>query len=198
MNFSTFKKMSKESGAISLLTRAVELDSKNQWTSALVCYKEGLQMLMEAIKTETMDSTKKAKFREKAEEYLKRAETLQKKIDEAKKAGNFHEHIEISENAIGYSYESIFGRFLDPDVTSVHVEDPYVRAHHQIVNFLRLSELLVRKCAKLKKIHLVTGSDTNQSQDQMSKLQEIAQELQQSSVQLTFEISQTLHDRQIK
>ena len=190
--------MSKESGAISLLTRAVELDSKNQWTSALVCYKEGLQMLMEAIKTETMDSTKKAKFREKAEEYLKRAETLQKKIDEAKKAGNFHEHIEISENAIGYSYESIFGRFLDPDVTSVHVEDPYVRAHHQIVNFLRLSELLVRKCAKLKKIHLVTGSDTNQSQDQMLKLKEIAQELQQSSVQLTFEFSQTLHDRQIK
>ena len=45
---------------------------------------------------------------------------------------------------------------------------------------------------------MVTGSDTNQSQDQMLKLKEIAQELQQSSVQLTFEFSQTLHDRQIK
>ena len=42
--------MSKESGAISLLKRAVELDSKKQWTSALVCYKEGLQMLMEVKK----------------------------------------------------------------------------------------------------------------------------------------------------
>jgi hypothetical protein len=43
--------MSKETGAISLLRRAVELDAKKQWTSALVCYKEGLQMLMEAIRT---------------------------------------------------------------------------------------------------------------------------------------------------
>ena len=45
------KKMSKESGAISLLCRAVELDSKNNKTSALVCYKEGLQMLLEVIRT---------------------------------------------------------------------------------------------------------------------------------------------------
>ena len=43
--------MSKEVGAITLLKRAVELDSKKQWTSALVCYKEGLQLLMEAIRT---------------------------------------------------------------------------------------------------------------------------------------------------
>ena len=42
--------MSKESGAISLLKRAVELDGRKQWTSALVCYKEGLQMLMEVKK----------------------------------------------------------------------------------------------------------------------------------------------------
>jgi hypothetical protein len=44
------RNMSKESGAISLLKRAVELDSRKQWTSALVCYKEGLQMLMEVKK----------------------------------------------------------------------------------------------------------------------------------------------------
>ena len=191
--------MSKESGAISLLTRAVELDGKNQWTSASVCYQEGLQMLLEAVKNESMDPTKKAKFREKAAEYLKRAEILQKKIDDAKKAGNFHEHIEIAENSVGYSYDSIFGRFLDPDVTWVHVEDPYVRAHHQIVNFLRLCELLTRKCKKLKKIQLVTGSDMHQSQEQMSKLQEIAQELRGNhGVQLVIEMSETLHDRQIK
>ena len=47
--------MSKESGAISLLCRAVELDSKNNKTSALVCYKEGLQMLLEVIRTGTFN-----------------------------------------------------------------------------------------------------------------------------------------------
>lgn len=43
--------MSKESGSITLLKRAVELDAKKQWTSALICYKEGLQLLMDAIRT---------------------------------------------------------------------------------------------------------------------------------------------------
>ena len=42
--------MSKENGAISLLCNAVELDTKKQYTSALVCYKEGLTMLMDIIK----------------------------------------------------------------------------------------------------------------------------------------------------
>ncbi len=42
--------MASESGAIALLKRAVEMDSKKQFTSALVCYKEGLQMLMEVIR----------------------------------------------------------------------------------------------------------------------------------------------------
>ena len=91
--------MSKESGAISLLCRAVELDSKNNKTSALVCYKEGLQMLLEVIRTgmyfndiifywwhvnhylkifvDTIEPSKKAKFREKVKEYMNRAETLQ-------------------------------------------------------------------------------------------------------------------------
>ena len=85
--------MSKESGAISLLTRAVELDTKKQWTSALICYKEGLQMLMDAIRTEDLDSAKKSRFRKKADECLQRAEALQKIIDTAKKSGDFHEHI---------------------------------------------------------------------------------------------------------
>ena len=48
--FDSSKIMSKENGAISLLCKAVELDTKKQYTSALVCYKEGLTMLMDIIK----------------------------------------------------------------------------------------------------------------------------------------------------
>ena len=84
INIENFTNMSKESGAISLLTRAVELDGKKQWTSALVCYKEGLQMLMEAIGTESMDPAKKSRFKEKAKEYMNRAEILKKNIEAAK------------------------------------------------------------------------------------------------------------------
>ena len=42
----------KELAAISLLKRAVELDSKKRKTEALLCYKEGLQIFMEVLKSQ--------------------------------------------------------------------------------------------------------------------------------------------------
>ena len=88
--------MSKESKAISLLKQAVDFDSKKRWTSALECYKEAIQMLMEAIRSESMDPAKKVRFRQKAKECMDRAESLQKNIDDTiKKVGYSHKHVEI-------------------------------------------------------------------------------------------------------
>ena len=39
-----------DTAAITLLKRAVELDLSKRYTEALVCYKEGLQLLLEYIK----------------------------------------------------------------------------------------------------------------------------------------------------
>lgn len=39
-----------EKAAATVLTRAVELDTSKRFTEALVCYQEGLQLLMEAVK----------------------------------------------------------------------------------------------------------------------------------------------------
>ena len=39
-----------EGAAISLLTRAVDLDNKKRYSEAIVCYKEGLQLLMECLR----------------------------------------------------------------------------------------------------------------------------------------------------
>ena len=47
-------------------------------------------------------------------------------------AGPHHEQIQIAEDAIGFSYSSLLGRFLDGSITSVEVEDPYVRSNHQV------------------------------------------------------------------
>ena len=71
--------------------------------------------------SETKDPVKKAKFRDKATEYMNRAESLQKIIDSAKAEGRFHEQIHISENSTGNSYEKLFGQFFDCDVTSIHI-----------------------------------------------------------------------------
>ena len=47
----TDKEAGIEASAISLLTRAVEMDTQRQFTQALVCYQEGIQLLMDVLKS---------------------------------------------------------------------------------------------------------------------------------------------------
>jgi len=192
------KEMSgEESAAIALLTRACELDKNNRKTEAVVCYKEGLQLLLATVQN-IQDKTKKLKYREKAAQYLDRCETLDTLIRKEKEAGKYHEHIKIQANTVGFSYESMFGRFLDEDVQGVEVDDPYIRSHHQIVNFLRCCELFVRKCGKIKTIKLFTTRDEHSKDEQEKKLNELRDSLAKRKINLITQFSQTLHDREIR
>ena len=146
--------MSLES-ATSVLTRAVELDQSQSYSEALVCYQEGLGLLMKVLK-ETYDDSTRVHYREKMESYIQRAEKLKTLVREQKEAGTFHEKIHILEGAIGYSYKRVFGKYLEENVTEVNVQDPYVRNIHQIYNFLRFCELLVSK-GTVRTVKLLTG-----------------------------------------
>ena len=66
----------------------------------------------------------------------------------------------IKEGDRGYSYAVIFDKCLDGNVTWIEVEDPYIRARHQLHNFVRFCELVVRKCRKINRVHLTTTSST--------------------------------------
>jgi hypothetical protein len=43
-----------ESSAISILKRAVDLDASKRYDEAVTCYQEGLQLLLEVIKGQTL------------------------------------------------------------------------------------------------------------------------------------------------
>lgn len=64
---------------------------------------------------------------------MKRAEYIKKLINERKKLGKYREQMKIEAGSIGHGYESLFGRFLDASVIHVHIEDPYIRAYHQVI-----------------------------------------------------------------
>jgi len=185
-----------EAAAIALLKRAVELDSSNRLTEAVVCYKEGIQLFLEVVQ-QIQDKNKKVKYRDKAEQYLQRCEVLDAKIRKDKEAGKFHEHLKIQAGSIGHGYESLFGRFLSDDVKKIEVEDPYIRTHHQIVNFLRCCELFIKKCTRLQEIKLTTSEDVHKS-EQENKFTELSNSMKKKNVQLTVQYSPTLHDREIK
>ena len=188
--------MENEGAAVALLKRAVELDMSKRYTESIVCYKEGLQLLLEVMKS-IGDKEKKNKYRQKAEEYLGRTEKVQQIIDKEKENGKYHEQIKIEANSTGHSYDSIFGRFLDNEVREISVEDPYIRAHHQITNFLRLCELFVKKCENLRRIKLVTSRDSNEK-EQEAKFEELKSSLSSRKIELIYEFSTTLHDREVR
>jgi ATP-dependent Lon protease len=105
-------------------------------------------------------------------------------------------HYRIHYGATGFSYETIFKDYL-PDADEIKIEDPYIRAPHQIINFLRFCETAVR-LAKPKRIVLVTNFDNELEKDEaMAKLYTIADSLKLLDVQLAIRINPRLHDREI-
>lgn len=57
---------------------------------------------------------------------------MKKLIITRKAAGIYRELIKIENGSTGHSYASVFGRFLESTVTYINIEDPYIRAVHQV------------------------------------------------------------------
>jgi len=182
--------------ASQMLKRAVEFDGKQSYCEAKVCYEEGIELLIKSIQNITDEAAKK-QIRQKITSYMKRAEELKSHIKVQKKVGKFHERIEIKNNQLECSYTSLFSKYLNDLLTEVEIYDAYIRSHHQILNLVRFSELLLRKAKNLKKINITTGRDDQNSEEQNKKLIELKVSLNTYGVTMVIEYSDTLHDREI-
>lgn len=125
-------------------------------------------------------------------QYEIRVETLKAIID-AENSENKHKLIVIKDDAVGYSYEVLFGEYLGPGVTEITIRDPYIRQRHQINCFINLLELFKVKC-NMKSVKLITGF---QDAEQDRNLKELKVYLAGHSINFIIEYSETLHDRSI-
>ncbi|EYC21930.1 hypothetical protein Y032_0018g3617 [Ancylostoma ceylanicum] len=107
----------------------------------------------------------------------------------------FLEQRKIAANSTGHGYDKIFGKCLDDKLTAVHVQDAYVSAHHQILNFVRFCELVVSQAPNLRCINLLTGMEAKNNQGAFN---ELAQSLEKVNVVLKVDFSPSLHDREIR
>lgn len=97
----------------------------------------------------------------------------------------------------GYTYESIFGAYLK-GAKNVVIEDPYIRQHHQVLNFVRFCEVAA-KAGTVRKITLVTGFDERTDlQEVAAKLEDLKQSLLELDIELEVRWDETLHDREIR
>ncbi|XP_028447385.1 MIT domain-containing protein 1 isoform X1 [Perca flavescens] len=187
-----------EASAISVLKRAVELDHSGRFQESLVCYQEGIQLLIDTMKAAVKDDSKRGHYREKIKSYMDRAEQIKVNVNQMKEDGKYHEQIRIAEDATGYSYESLFKPYVSSLLTEVWVQDPYIRHTHQLYNFLRYCEMLLKAPCKVKKIHLLTSQDEADSSQQSSALAGLKESLSAQGVTLDLQYSSTIHDREIR
>jgi ATP-dependent Lon protease len=116
---------------------------------------------------------------------------------ESTSVGPKEQHFTILYGDTGYSYESILGPYLQ-GATAVVIEDPYIRLQHQIQNFVRFCETVL-KTGTVKRINLVTGyDDSTQLADIGEKLEELKQSLLELDVLLEVKFNPNMHDREIR
>lgn len=107
------------------------------------------------------------------------------------------QHFTIHYGDIGYSYGRLFGDYLKGAKT-IRVEDPYVRSPHQIANFTRFCELIV-KTGEAERIFLKTGADDqSQEVENSEKLEALVEDMKEYNVALEYTFDPRIHDRQIE
>ena len=112
-------------------------------------------------------------------------------------AGLKEQHFTILYGDTGYSYESIMGPYLQ-GAKAVVIEDPYIRLQHQIQNFVRFCETVL-KAGTVKRITLITGHDDKTPLAEMAeKLEELKQSLLELDVELEVKLNPNIHDREIR
>jgi len=107
------------------------------------------------------------------------------------------QHYTIFYGDTGYGYDSIIGPYLK-GAKEVTVEDPYVRVTHQIQNFVRFCEAVV-KLSMVRKINLITSYDEKTNISEMrDNLEEVKQSLLEIDVILDIKLNPNMHDREIR
>jgi ATP-dependent Lon protease len=106
-------------------------------------------------------------------------------------------HFKINYGAIGYTYESIINPYL-VKAKSIVIEDPYIRAKHQLNNFVRFCEAVLKQ-PSINKITLVTSYDDQTNIHEMAEaLKDLQQSLLELDVELDVQVNENLHDREIR
>jgi ATP-dependent Lon protease len=108
------------------------------------------------------------------------------------------QHFSIQYGDTGYTYDTIFGTYLT-GAKAVTIEDPYIRAPHQIANFVRFCETVVTASPTVARINLITGYDDKTDLAMVrDKLEELKQSLLEVDVFLDIQLDVKIHDREVR
>uniref|UniRef100_A0A915BDW9 MIT domain-containing protein n=1 Tax=Parascaris univalens TaxID=6257 RepID=A0A915BDW9_PARUN len=172
------------------LRDAVELDKEGKKMEAVAKYVEGISLLMEAM-AYAVSLREKDALKNTISKYMVRAETLK---GQAKLKVDSLEQRHIKEGTTGHGYDKIFAKCIDDTLSEVNVEDAYIIAHHQILNFVRFCEFCVLHARNLRRIRLRTQRDGQNEE----ALAELGRSLSSRGIELIVVFDHLIHDREIR
>ncbi len=106
-------------------------------------------------------------------------------------------HFKILYGDTGHTLQSIVGPYL-VGAKEVVIEDAYIRITHQVHNLVRLCEVIAKN-SSVRKIRLITGCDNDESfKRTKDMLEDLKQSLIEVDIEFVYEVSDTLHDREIR
>jgi hypothetical protein len=100
--------------------------------------------------------------------------------------------VDIEDGQTGHSYDSLFAPYMQ-GASEVVVEDTYMLDPHQVANFLRFCELLIRR-GTVKKIKLITKFTSDET---VSRLETVKRSVEQYDIKVEIMTSESMHDRRI-
>ncbi|WP_419307805.1 BREX system Lon protease-like protein BrxL [Chromohalobacter israelensis] len=107
------------------------------------------------------------------------------------------QHFTIHYGDTGHSYESLLLPYLQR-AKRVEIDDPYIRANHQVHNFVRFCEAVI-KSPTVRKIVLTTSYDQDTDLKALNeRFEELKQSLLELDIELKILINENLHDREIR
>jgi ATP-dependent Lon protease len=107
-------------------------------------------------------------------------------------------HYTIQYGDVGHTYDGIFGPYLSGAKT-VAIEDPFIRQPHQIANFVRFCETVLKFAPTVRRLDLIAGYDEKTDLATVrEKLEELKQSLLEADVALDIELKDKIHDREVR
>lgn len=108
-------------------------------------------------------------------------------------------NLAIRDNQSNISYKGLFGEYLE-GATEFVVKDPYIRLPYQLRNFMELCKLIAESKQEDEevKIHLITFNEEEFIENTKLAFTEMIDSLSYLGIALTYELSETQHDRSIE
>ncbi|MBT7610587.1 MAG: ATP-dependent Lon protease, partial [Bacteriovoracaceae bacterium] len=124
-------------------------------------------------------------------------EVIKKSEGNGLKAELSEKHYSILYDDVGHTYDSIFLDYMI-GAKKLVIEDPYIRVTHQVQNFVRFCETVI-KSETIKEVKLITSFDEDTRLSELKEqLEDLKQSLMDRDIKLDIEFNENLHDREVR